>query len=481
MQHSHFTSRLVAFAIVLSLHTALIETGLHSLVIAEDKKTQPITQQEATQIAVEAYIYFYPLVMMDVTRRQLTNVEPGKVMGRGPMNTFAHMRSFPPADFREVVRPNFNTLYSSGWLDLTAEPMIVSVPDTNGRYYLLPMIDMWSDVFASPGKRTTGTKAGHFAIVPPGWSGKLPKEVERIDSPTPYVWILGRTQTNGQKDYNAVHKIQDGYKITSLSRWNKEPQPVTVKIDPALDVKTAPLDQLNTMSAKKFFSYAADLMKINPPHITDQPIVARLKRLGIEVGEKFDFDKADPTIKRALEAAPASGLKAMKAKRPTLARSVNGWEMNTDTVGVYGTYYLKRAIVAMLLLGANLPEDSIYPVTLTDGEGKPLSGANSYVLKFKKADLPPVEAFWSVTLYDKEGFAFSNSLNRYAIGDQDALKYNEDGSLDVYIQRTSPGQNNESNWLPAPEGTFNLIMRLYAPRTSALNGDWSPPPVVQQK
>ena len=465
------------FASVLSLLVLSGETVFPARMNAEEGQTRRLSQQEANELAVEAYIYFYPLVTMDVTRRQSTNIESGKMLGRGPMNTFTQMRTFPPADFREVVRPNFDTLYSTGWLDLTAEPMIVSVPDTDGRYYLLPMLDMWTDVFACPGKRTTGTKAGHFAVVPPGWKGSLPNGVERIDAPTAYVWIIGRTQTNGPKDYGAVHKLQDGYKITPLSNWDRQQPPRTVTIDPAVDMKTPPLEQVNGMSAAKFFPYAAELMKANPPHVTDQPIVARMKRLGIEVGKTFNFEHADPIIKRALAAAPATGLMAMKAKSLTLARSIHGWQMNTDTMGVYGTYYLKRAIIAMIGLGANLPEDAIYPMTLVDGQGKPLHGSNNYVLRFPKAELPPIDAFWSVTLYDNDGFSIANSINRQAIGDRDALHYNEDGSLELYIQRDSPGKDKESNWLPAPDGPFNLTMRLYAPKARVLTGEWSPPPV----
>lgn len=436
-----------------------------------------INEQEAYEIGIEAYTYFYPLILMDATRRQAVNVEAGKVIGRGPMNAFTHVPSFPPADFRDVVRPNFDTLYSIGWLDLTKEPMVVTASDTRGRYYMLPMLDMWTDVFACPGKRTTGTGAGRFAVVPPGWQGKLPEGVQRIDAPTPYVWIIGRTQTNGQRDYEAVHQVQDGYTITPLSQLGKAPQPVKATIDPTVDMQTAPMTQVDTMAADKYFAYAAELLKVNPPHITDQPIVARMRRIGIEPGKSFELGKADPPVKRALEVAAPDALKTMRAKLPTLARVVNGWQMNTDTVGVYGNYYLKRAIVALFGLGANLPEDAVYPINLSDADGKPLTGANKYVLRFVKTEIPPVGAFWSITLYDKDGFPTANALKRNAIGDRDELKYNADGSLDIYFQHESPGKDQESNWLPAPAGDFNLTMRLYAPKAEILDGRWAPPVV----
>ena len=303
-----------------------------------------------------------------------------------------------------VVRPNFDTLYSSAWLDLTKEPMIVSVPDTHGRYYLLPMLDMWTDVFASPGWRTTGTQAGDYAVVPPGWSGSLPAGVVRIDAPTPYVWIIGRTKTDGPADYAAVHKIQAGFKISPLSRWGKPAEPVVGTVDPDVDMKTPPKIAVEKMPAGEFFAYAAEILKLQPPHITDQPILAQMQRIGIERGKSFDLGKVDPAIRAGLETAPEAALKLMAWKVPSLARVVDGWSLNTDTMGVYGNYYLKRAIVTQFGLGANLPEDAIYPLNLADETGKPLDGASAYVLHFDKGATPPANAFWSVTLYDSDGY-----------------------------------------------------------------------------
>src|SRR5215468_5853077 len=328
-------------------------------------KTSPSSQstsaEEAQVIAQEAYIYLYPLILMDLTRKQLTNLDAKVSPYGGPANAFTHVRAFPPADARTVVRPNFDTLYSSAWLDLTNGPVVVSTADTGGRYFLLPMLDMWTDVFAVPGKRTNGTGAANFAIVPSGWSGNLPQDVERIDAPTTRVWIIGRTQTNGVKDYEAVHKIQDGYKITLLADWGKTPRKVEQKIDPAVDTKTEPLRQVNGMPAVEYFKYGAELMKENPPHVTDWSIVARMKRIGLEPGKSFDATKVSADV---VKQGAAAGLKLMQDKAPTIARVTNGWQMNTDTMGVYGNYYLKRAIVALAGLGANQPEDAIYPLNV---------------------------------------------------------------------------------------------------------------------
>jgi hypothetical protein len=252
-----------------------------------------------------------------------------------------------------------------------------------------------------------------------------------------------------------------------------------VKIDPSVDMKTPPKVQADTMPAGKYFAYAAELLKLHPPHLTDEPIIAQMKRIGIEPGQSFDIEKVSPAVKKGLEGAPEAAQKLMEWKLPTLARVSNHWSMNTDTMGVYGNYYLKRAIVTQQGLGANLPEDAIYPLNLGDEAGRPLDGANKYTLNFDKVSLPPVNAFWSVTLYDPDGFQVANSLNRFAVSSWMPFKYDPDGSLTLYFQNESPGKDKEANWLPAPKGGFNLTMRLYGPKAEALTGKWNPPPVTK--
>jgi hypothetical protein len=434
-------------------------------------------QQEQNRIAQEAYLYLYPLVLMDVTRRIANNVPPGMKPGFGPPNAFSHMTEFPPGDFKEVVRPNFDTLYSIVFLDLTDEPMVVSAPDTDGRYYMLPMMDMWTDVFAVPGSRTTGTGAGQFTVVPQGWDGAVPDGTTHIDSPTPYVWIIGRTQTNGPADYEAVHQTQRGFVVTPLSRWPDPPFEVEAAVDASVDMDTPPLDQINSMDGLDFFTYGAELMQLHPPHVTDQPIVARMARIGIEAGKPLDVDALSQAGRDALDAAPSSAQETMQTALPKMNPVVNGWTISRSNIGVYGTSYLVRAVIAMVGLGANLPEDAIYPLLVHDGSGDEPVGDQDYVLHFDADQLPPVDAFWSVTMYDAEGFPALNPLDRYALGDRDPLNYNDDGSLDLYIGHQSPGADLESNWLPAPPGPLGVTMRLYGPRPEVLDGRWNPPPL----
>lgn len=355
--------------------------------------------------------------------------------------------------------------------------MIVSVSDAGDRYYLLPMYDMWTNVFHVPGTRTTGNRVGHFALVDPGWEGEVPDGVSRVNAPTPHMWIIGRTQCSGKADYEAVNRFQEGLTITPLSRWGQEPVPVKGTVDPTVDDKTPPLRQVFAMSPADYFAYAAELMKVHPPHVEDYPILARMERIGLVPGQDFDLSAADPAIRTALTRAVPYSQKRIRTTQEKIGWVRNNWQMITETIGVYGTDYLERATVDLIGLGANLPEDAVYPVSFVDALGQAYTGADSYVLHFEKAELPPARAFWSLTMYDDEGFPVANPLDRFAIGDRDQLVYNDDGSLDLYIQHDSAGADRESNWLPAPEGSFNLCLRLYYTKPPAIDGTWAPPAV----
>jgi len=456
--------------------------------ILSSEVAQPdkLSDKEAYEIARDAYVYAYPIVTMDVSMRQSTNVPNANTTPlRAPINQFAHARTYPRAENRDVVRYNFDTLYSPVWLDLASEPIILSVPDTGGRYYLLPMLDMWTDVFSVVGSRTTGTKARNFALVAPDWNGTLPEGVTKIVAPTPTIWILGRTQTNGPADYDNVHKVQDGYRLTSLSQWGKShTPPASTQIDPAIDNKTPPFIQVNKMDGVAVLSRLADLMAKNPPHPNDYPILFRMRKIGLEPGQPLDASKLDPALVKTINTAARDALADLEQSGKSgagVGTHVNGWFYQTNTVGTYGTAYKLRAMGALIGLGVNLPEDAVYPASFVDGEGKPYSGANRYVLHFDKGKLPPADAFWSVTLYDKDGFQVPNAINRFAIGDRDKLKFNADSSLDIYIQNERPDADKQSNWLPAPKGEFNLAMRLYSPRREVLDGTWAPPPVKSIK
>ena len=435
-----------------------------------------LSDEEIAEIAVDAYVYAYPLVLMDVTRQVMTNTEtPDPKTTRAPINQFFHADRFPDPSFTDVVRPNADTLYSFIWFDVSKEPLVFDVPDSGGRYYLLPMLDFWTDIFASPGKRTTGTQAQKFAVASRDWSGKLPVGVELIRSPTNFGWMIGRTQTNGTADYENVRKFQAGLKAVPLSAWRKDYTPPRGKVDPNI-LNTSPEEQVAKMDAATLFARFAELTKENPPHANDYPILARMKRIGLEPGKSFDIANARPAVRDALTAAAPKALKKIKEYQSD--KIINGWIMVMSPIGTYGTDYLKRAEIAYAGLGANCVEDAIYPFAMVQTDGKPFDSAARYTLHFKKEEIPPARAFWSLTMYNEKQFFTENPIHRYAIGDRDKLRFNDDGSLTLYIQRDSPGGDKESNWLPAPkQGKFSMNLRLYWPKPEALDGTWKPPAI----
>lgn len=450
---------------------ALARTALAQQVMAVDKGGDA----GDLGLAIEAYIFAYPLVTMELTRRIMTNVaQLGGV--RGPMGQIIKARSYPDASFRDVTAPNADTLYTNAFFDVGDEPWILSIPDMQDRYALMPLLDGWTTVFQVPGKRTTGTGPQTYAITGPGWRGALPAGVTEYKSATSIVWMLGRIYCTGTpEDYAAVHKLQDEFKLVPLSAYGKSYTPPAGVVDPSLDMKTAVRDQVNKMDATAYFTLFCELMKRNPPSSADAAHVARFERIGIVPGQDFEAGKFKADIASQV---PKAAVGKIMQHYATLTLK-NGWSFTTDT-GVYGTDYLMRAFITAIGLGANRPQDAIYPISQADAGGQPYSGANKYVMRFPKGQLPPVDGFWSLTMYDKDYFFVDNPLSRYSISPRQNLKVNADGSTDLYIQKDSPGQDKESNWLPAPDGNFILMFRAYWPRQtnpSILDGSWMIPAV----
>lgn len=435
---------------------------------------------EELWLATEAYIYGYPLVTMEMTRRVMTNVA-APVGTRAPMGQLVRMREYPSAAFRDVTAPNADTLYTTGWVDVGAEPWVLGVPDMHGRYFLMPMLDGWTNVFQVPGTRTTGTGAQTYAITAPGWSGALPDGVKQYVASTDLVWILGRIYCTGTpEDYAAVRALQDGIRLVPLSAYGKDYTPPAGQVDPAVDMKTAVRDQVNSLDAVAFFTLLAQLMRTNPPAAADTPYVARFARIGLVPGQDFDASRLDADFARRIPQVAFDRI-MLQFKINDAVKDINGWQFTTKT-GLYGTDYLMRALITAIGLGANRPQDAVYPTSRNDAERAEYDGRHRYVMRFAKGQTPPVEGFWSLTMYDSQYFFVPNPLDRYSISPRQSLKANPDGSIDLYLQNDSPGPDKEANWLPAPPDKFVLMLRMYWPNEadpSILNGTWTIPAVTK--
>jgi hypothetical protein len=430
---------------------------------------------EDFRAASDAYVCGYPLVTMEMTRRVLTN-GPQVEGTRGPMGQVIKMRAYPDASFRDVTAPNADTLYTTSFFDVGDEPWVLSVPDMKGRYFLLPFLDGWTNVFSVPGSRTTGTQAQTFAITGPGWSGAVPEGLTQLKSPTAIVWLLGRIYCTGTpEDYAEVHALQDAFKLQPLSTWGKDYTPPDGKVDPAIDMKKPVRDQVNGLSTVEFFTLLADLMKRNPPAPADAPALERFKAIGLIPGQGFDGKALDSRWDRLLPQLSYDRimLHAMSLKRE------NGWLFTTKT-GLYATNYLQRAFITAVGLGANRPQDAVYPMSQRASLLEAYEGENTYTLRFEKGQLPPVRGFWSLTMYDEQVFFVANPINRYSMSLRTNPKFESDGSLVILIQNENPGPDKEANWLPAPKGKFHLMLRLYWPdenEPSILDGSWVVPAV----
>jgi hypothetical protein len=426
---------------------------------------------------MEEYVYGFPLVMMDVTSQVLT-AAPQSGEYKAPLNQFARIRTLVDPDVKDVVRISRNSLWSHGFVDLDQEPFVYSQPDTHGRYIVMQALNMWTDDFASAGSRTHGTGAGNFLIAGPKWNGTPPPGIKEIfRCSTRFAWVLVQIAANGPPDYAEVRALQDKLQLTPLSAWGKPyTPPANVPVDPAADTTATPYDQVRLMRGEEFFRCLAMLLKDNPPYPADAKMIEKLEKIGVEPGKEFGTGNLDPAVVKGLNRAPAEVWLKLAAG-PYEAPTVNGWQ-NPLNLGRYGTDYNTRALIAWLGLGALTSDDAVYPSAFVDGDGKVLDGAGKYVIHFEKGELPPSgSGVWSILPY-RENFYVRNSIERYAIAPYMPLKYNADGSLDVYIQAKSPGADKETNWLPCPpSGSFNLTVRVYQPKQAILDSTYKLPPV----
>ena len=444
-----------------------------------------VSPDEARGIAIDAYVYGYSLVTTEVTRVQMSNVP--KLDGfTGPMGQFVNVKRYPPADYRGVSAPNADTLYSLTWLDL-AEPMVFSHPDMGKRFYLFEMADLWMTVFDTPGSRTQGGAATNFLLTGPGWKGDVPAGMKHIPVTTRFMVILGRTYADGtEQDYEAVNALQAQYKITPLSSWGKpytyEAPPVNPS--PGFSMTDKPQQAILNLGAGGYFDLMAKLMGgAAPPAPADAPMLAQMAKIGIVPGQPFEMSKLDPAVQAVLKDIPKQALEKIEANRNAMGTVVDGWVVSKG-LGVYGTDYMKRAVVAAFGWPANRQKDAVYPYTEVDSAGNKLTGANKYTLTFPKDQTPPVNGFWSITMYEIDGgwWFVPNPLNKFTVSPRNNLKYNDDGSVTLYFQNESPGKDKENNWLPAPKGPFIAMLRMYGPKPdspSILDGTWKPPAVVK--
>jgi hypothetical protein len=441
------------------------------------KMAQISSSNKPEDIATLAYIWGFPLVTMQRQFNFVTRSNtPG--FGRGPANTLSCARTLIDASFTDVVSPNSDTLYCSAQLELKKEPIVVVVPPIAAdRYYTFQFLDAYTNDFAYIGTRATGSDGGTYLIAGPNWNGIVPQGMTKIWSPTNLTWVITRILVKGRADVSNVHAIQDKIIVKPLSAFQGKTVPSKPTTDPALsnEVPVGPQPSLIAPTGIKIYDEIGQAMAGNPPNPPDPGLASKLASIGIGPGKT-----PSTTMKAALQTGIAEGQKMIDAKVANAGTTVNGWLYAIPT-GIYGTDYLFRAAVTQLGLGANIAQEALYPVTFVDSQGKPLTGANNYIIHFNPRQTPPVNAFWSVTMYNSKYLFVDNPINRYSIGTYtEGLKNNTDGSLDIYIQHTNPGKDRESNWLPSDKNSFYLVLRMYLPAEEVLTGTWTPPPVRPQ-
>jgi hypothetical protein len=440
-------------------------------------KPEPVSKPDPLQplaqaAAMQAFVYSHAPDGM--YRRLSTEVLDPKTRMAG-FDAFFHFSELSTPDKAPFRAPNNDTLYSTAWLDCRAEPVILSTPDTSGRYWTAQVLDFDSNTLTNFGARLDGTKAGTFAVVGPRWNGELQKGVTRsVKSQTGFVLVLLRVLVDGPDDVPNAAKLQKQFTLAALSRHRDgETGPASDEVDRIpLYAATTPAERLAVLDR---------LLKLDPVRPGEEALMSHFAGIGIGPGKVLLEAKPHDEV---LARAEAEAMKAIEAAGPKIGTMMNGWLVMSKGIGSYGSDYLQRASIWAGGPLANFPEESLYPSAIVDADGKPLDGRNGrYTLTFPADQLPPVEFFWSVTAYDRvTGMLVKNPIDRYSLGNRTrGVEYAKDGSLSVYVQKDSPGKDREANWLPVPDGPFYLSMRLYGPKPAALNGGWKPPFLILAK
>jgi hypothetical protein len=439
-----------------------------------------LTQAEIARVAEDIYVFGYPLVLMDITRRRLT-ASPCATLHGAPVNQFVHARFLPGPHDKFVAHPNADCLTSFAWLDLSREPVVLSIPWTD-RYYLLSFFSGWYEIFETRSPRNDGGQGAHLGFVAPHWSGKLPAGVKAIVAPTETVWIHGWFEADGPENIDLVHSVQDELRLTPLSEDDRSPIQHSLPLRVDSGQKGTPQEHVDQLDARYFYTRLSRLMKRNPAQECDAEIVADFGRAGFSPSEDFDFEALPAKTAQAMQdAVGAAQLRiANRKKNSAGGKTVNGWSLYTHP-GRYRKSYLDRAADAQSGRVAALGEDILSFHTGIDHTGEPLNGLNRYLINFSRGLIPPVNAFWSITLYDSRCHLVPNSVFRNAIGDRDRLRVNSDNSVSIHIQHDWPGPAKDSNWLPAPKEKFSLALKMYWPKPEAVTGTWRPPAVIRTK
>jgi hypothetical protein len=438
--------------------------------------------KQAYALGVQAYIWGYPMVVMQRSRDQMTKggdapVTPEQFIKTGklfaPVNQVANAWGMLGPKFSAVQSGNSDTQYSVTWYDTSEEPYVLHIPDAKGRYYTYQFIDAWTNNYHYASTRTMGSQDQNYALVAPGWKGKLPEGVIRVDTPTPTGFIIGRWFVASQEDVKAVNDIQRQVTMTPLSQFGKDYTPAKVPVVPAEEY-TGDL---------AFFEQLGDTLVINGAPDQDVGLLGLLKNIGLTVDHGFDPSGLIDGEKKALAQAATDGEAMLAAKSAGMGKDVNGWQLSPVLDEYFGTDYLFRAAIGYQAMFVNTPIEAYYPGVFKDTDGNTLDGSKgSYTMTFPKGKTPPVGAFWSTTMYDaKKRLMVENPINRYKIGSADKLQVGADGSTMIYIQADSPGKGKESNWLPAPKEPFYMLFRMYLPKIEVLNGQYELSGVVKAK